>query len=160
MPLHIRVGLMVVNSVQAQVSVVGGHVRLVILAQLIFSASVIVVRELVIWRIAASVMLSVVSLRSHDAEIGGGGTAFNVPATQTCSTTGSFCDTAITESKPSSTCPPSTGVGFLGWSTNPSATSATYSPGATITLNQDLTLYAIWSPYDNSGGVSVMCGFA
>ena len=40
-----------------------------------------------------------------------------------------------------------TGYTFLGWSTNKSATSATYASGAasqTITLNSDTTLYAIW----------------
>ena len=33
---------------------------------------------------------------------------------------------------------------FLGWSTDPSATSATYAPGAVYGVDEPLTLYAVW----------------
>lgn len=36
------------------------------------------------------------------------------------------------------------GYTFLGWSTNSSATSATYMPGSTISLSSNTTLYAVW----------------
>lgn len=36
------------------------------------------------------------------------------------------------------------GYTFLGWSTNSSATSATYTPGSTISLSSNTTLYAVW----------------
>ncbi len=44
----------------------------------------------------------------------------------------------------SSTKPTRSGYTFLGWSTSSSATSATYSAGATFTANADTTLYAVW----------------
>ena len=37
------------------------------------------------------------------------------------------------------------GFAFLGWSKNPKATTAEYSAGATITLTENVTLYAVWS---------------
>lgn len=40
--------------------------------------------------------------------------------------------------------PTRTGYNFLGWSTNSSATSASYSPGQSVTLNGNLALYAVW----------------
>jgi len=58
----------------------------------------------------------------------------------------------------SSTKPTRTNYNFLGWSTNKSATSATYKAGARFTLNQDTTLYAVWEraiytiTYDANGG--------
>ena len=36
------------------------------------------------------------------------------------------------------------GYTFLGWSTNSSATSASYTPGNTISLSSNTTLYAVW----------------
>lgn len=36
------------------------------------------------------------------------------------------------------------GYTFLGWSTNSSATSASYAPGSTISLSSNTTLYAVW----------------
>lgn len=36
---------------------------------------------------------------------------------------------------------------FLGWSTDSSATTATYLPGATFKENGNITLYAVWQPY-------------
>lgn len=44
----------------------------------------------------------------------------------------------------SSTKPSRSGYTFLGWSTNSSATSATYSAGSSITLSANDTLYAVW----------------
>ncbi len=51
------------------------------------------------------------------------------------------------------------GYVFVGWSQNENATSAdeNYTPGKTFTINQDVTLYAVWVPthtltYDANGG--------
>lgn len=44
----------------------------------------------------------------------------------------------------SSTKPTRTGYSFLGWSTSSSATTATYSAGASYTANSAATLYAVW----------------
>ncbi len=44
----------------------------------------------------------------------------------------------------SSTKPTRIGYTFLGWSTNQTATSATYQPGANYTANAGTTLYAVW----------------
>ena len=41
--------------------------------------------------------------------------------------------------------PRRTGYTFLGWSSNPSAVSASYSPGDTYYRNGNTTLYAVWS---------------
>lgn len=43
-----------------------------------------------------------------------------------------------------STVPTRFGYTFLGWSTNSSATSASYTPGSTISLSSNTTLYAVW----------------
>lgn len=40
--------------------------------------------------------------------------------------------------------PTRTGYTFKGWATSASAASASYQPGATITANKDLALYAVW----------------
>ncbi len=45
----------------------------------------------------------------------------------------------------SSTKPTRSNYAFLGWSTSSTATSATYSPGASFTTNANTTLYAVWS---------------
>ena len=45
----------------------------------------------------------------------------------------------------SSTQPTRTGYTFLGWSTSSTATTATYQPGASVTPNGNLPLYAVWS---------------
>lgn len=61
----------------------------------------------------------------------------------------------------SATKPTRTGYSFLGWSTSSTATSATYSAGATIeasALNANTTLYAVWKAntytvsYNANGG--------
>ena len=47
---------------------------------------------------------------------------------------------------------------FLGWSTDSSATSSTYSAGATYSKNNSITLYAVWScahPYDSGKIITV-----
>lgn len=44
----------------------------------------------------------------------------------------------------STTRPSRTGYNFLGWSTNSSASSASYSPGQSVTPNGNLALYAVW----------------
>ena len=41
-----------------------------------------------------------------------------------------------------------TGYTFLGWSTDPSATTATYANGASFTATADTTLYAVWRVID------------
>ncbi len=38
------------------------------------------------------------------------------------------------------------GYTFSGWSKDPAATAASYTAGATIEMNQSVTLYAVWSP--------------
>ena len=54
--------------------------------------------------------------------------------------------------------PTRTGYTFLGWSTSKTASSASYSPGATYSSNAALTLYAVWKintwtvKYDANGG--------
>ena len=63
----------------------------------------------------------------------------------------------------SSTTPTKSGYTFLGWSTSPSATSASYSGGSSISVgyNSSKTLYAVWQQnttyysklfYDANGG--------
>lgn len=44
----------------------------------------------------------------------------------------------------STTEPTRTGYTFEGWATLPNGTVAQFKPGDTFTLNQDITLYAIW----------------
>ena len=66
----------------------------------------------------------------------------------------------------SSTKPTRSGYNFLGWSTSASATTATYQPGAKVTLKSSapaLTLYAIWQrvynyslAYNMNGGTGTI----
>lgn len=44
----------------------------------------------------------------------------------------------------SSSIPVRSGYTFIGWSANENAMHASYSPGETITLTSDMTLYAVW----------------
>lgn len=76
------------------------------------------------------------------------------PATQTASSTASTYSFTI-----SSTSPSRTGYSFLGWSTSSTATSASYSPGGSITVSPGTTtLYAVWKiltysvTYNANGG--------
>jgi uncharacterized repeat protein (TIGR02543 family) len=60
--------------------------------------------------------------------------------------------------------PPDASYTFLGWSTDPNATTQTYAPGETIVMpSGGLDLYAIWDPpivvsiiYDANGGTGTM----
>ena len=58
----------------------------------------------------------------------------------------------------SSTRPTRTGYTFLGWSTSSTATTATYQPGASVTISGNLPLYAVWQlnsytvHFDANGG--------
>lgn len=63
-------------------------------------------------------------------------------ATWTTGTTTRKSNPSITLS---STKPTRPGCTFLGWSTNSSATSATYSAGTAYTFSANTTLYAVWS---------------
>ena len=54
--------------------------------------------------------------------------------------------------KLSTSIPIRTGYTFLGWSTNSTATSATYQPGGTYAANSNITLYAVWKK--NSSDIS------
>ena len=75
-------------------------------------------------------------------------------ATQTCtpSNIGGSCEIQIFD-----TIPTRDGYAFLGWADSNSATSANYTSGNIITLDNNHTLYAIWAPiytltYDLNGG--------
>ena len=64
-----------------------------------------------------------------------------------------------------STIPQRTGYTFMGWSTNPTATTATYSAGDTVTNltatnNATVTLYAVWkeNTYSYTATIKDMCG--
>ncbi|GFH40392.1 InlB B-repeat-containing protein [Lactococcus insecticola] len=71
-----------------------------------------------------------------------GGSA--APASQTVGNGSSVILSTDAPTKDSS----STGYKFLGWSTSSSATSASYSAGATISnVTSDITLYAVWQSY-------------
>ena len=48
----------------------------------------------------------------------------------------------------STTIPTKLGYTFLGWSIDKSATTATYAPGASFTVNAATTLYAVWKQND------------
>ena len=71
-----------------------------------------------------------------DANGGSGG-----PGTQAY---GPTIDTSHTFTIPTNT-PYHPKFNFLGWSTSPSALTATYTAGGTITISTDTTLYAVWS---------------
>lgn len=63
----------------------------------------------------------------------------------------------ITSTTISSAVPTRSGYEFLGWSTSSSATSASYVAGNSITLNSNITLYAVWRKlytitYNANGG--------
>ena len=56
----------------------------------------------------------------------------------------------------SSTTPTRTGYTFLGWSTNSSATTASYSAGGNYTENGNVTLYAVWSVNSYSFNLNIL----
>ena len=49
----------------------------------------------------------------------------------------------------STTIPTRSGYTFMGWATSSSATSATYFPGISYKITEDVTLYALWSSATN-----------
>ncbi len=59
----------------------------------------------------------------------------------------------------STTVPTRNGHTFLGWSESATATTSTYQPGAVLTKEGNVTLYAIWQPktfniiFDANGGI-------
>ena len=55
----------------------------------------------------------------------------------------------------SSTKPTRDGYTFLGWSTSSSATSATYQPGSSFSLNENATLYAVWKKDRELSSISI-----
>lgn len=59
----------------------------------------------------------------------------------------------------SSTKPTRTGYVFLGWSTNKSATAATYAAGGSFTSEADTTLYAVWTKPSGMCGTSATWGY-
>ena len=68
--------------------------------------------------------------------------------------------TMVTVAAGSSMTPPA-GCSFAGWSTSPTATSATYVAGNTFTISANTTLYAVWNPcttytvtYNANGGTN------
>lgn len=46
-------------------------------------------------------------------------------------------------------------VTFLGWSTDPNATTAQYVPGSDITVTSDTVLYAVWSGKPTTGTLEI-----
>lgn len=66
----------------------------------------------------------------------------------------------------SATIPSRDGYSFLGWSTDPKATTATYQPGDRFEPHADTTLYAVWGAatlkiyYNTNGGVVSDARFA
>lgn len=53
---------------------------------------------------------------------------------------------SMNEQVPTQPAPEKKGYTFVAWNTTPDGTGAAYQPGDTITLNQDTTLYAQWTP--------------
>lgn len=74
---------------------------------------------------------------------GGSGT----PATQSATVTASGTPSKTFTVNPNSTAVSKTGSTFIGWSTNSSATTASYSNGSSITISSNTTLYAVFQPY-------------
>ncbi len=60
----------------------------------------------------------------------------------------------------SSSKPSRSGYTFLGWSTNKNATSASYSPGAGVRLNSNVTLYAVWKKNATVNPTSVSLNYS
>lgn len=55
----------------------------------------------------------------------------------------------------SNTKPTRDGYTFRGWSTSRNTVSATYQPGDSITLDRDLTLYAVWKADDSNSNIDL-----
>ena len=71
---------------------------------------------------------------SYDANSGS-----SAPVEQLCETLQDTCSVTI-----SSTRPTRAGYTFLGWADSATTTSASYQPGANITLSANKTIYAVW----------------
>jgi uncharacterized repeat protein (TIGR02543 family) len=56
-------------------------------------------------------------------------------------------DTAPISFTLSTTRPTRTGYAFKGWATSATATSAAYQPGASVSLSNSITLYAVWQAH-------------
>ena len=60
------------------------------------------------------------------------------------------------------TIPVKSGYSFIGWGLSANATSASYSAGSSYTVDEDIVLYAVWSPwshtveFDANGGYGVL----
>lgn len=91
---------------------------------------------------------------SYDANNGGGAPNSQAVTIYNSATYGTL---TISNTKPTQT-----GYTFLGWSTNPNASSATYSPGENISISSNTVLYAIWKAntftvkYNANGGSGTM----
>lgn len=57
----------------------------------------------------------------------------------------------------SSAKPTRSGYTFLGWSTSKNASSASYSAGAYVKINSNITLYAVWKKNPSSNNLSSKC---
>lgn len=76
---------------------------------------------------------------SYDANQGTG-----APSSQSGTTVLHYYNFTISNSAPTRS-----GYNFLGWSTDSSATAADYQSGATITVHENTTLYAVWEKICN-----------
>ena len=63
---------------------------------------------------------------------------------------------SMNEKVPTQPAPEKKGYTFVAWNTNPDGTGAAYQPGDTITLNQDTTLYAQWTPNITIGPANII----
>lgn len=83
--------------------------------------------------------LTVVTTESLTLSYNGNGSgSTNVPSSSTSDGNPNHTFTIST------TRPTRTGYSFLGWSKSSTATTASYQPGGTITLDSNTTLYAVW----------------
>lgn len=90
-------------------------------------------------RLGTSATLVIVTSESLTLSYNGNGSgSTNVPSSSTSDGNPNHTFTI------SSTRPTRAGYSFLGWSTSSTATTASYQPGGTITLDSNTTLYAVW----------------
>ena len=93
---------------------------------------------------------NVTYILSYDAN--GGSYSGTSPRPSECPvTSGTSCSAQIT-----STVPYRDGYTFLGWARSSSATSAQYQSGGNITLEDNVTLYAVWK--ENAGNHEIVDG--
>lgn len=85
---------------------------------------------------------------TFEANDGGGPPAHNIPSPITTAVGGSVTIPV--------TIPTRQGYQFITWNTSPDGSGTAYQPGATISnITQNLTLYAIWRPYQPTQQVIV-----